>query len=363
MKKILLLVVLLLTAFVSFTLIKTKAVAFNYTEVDLVDLDYTFREVPTGFTDAGNMSVIINGSFPSTYDLLYYPIVATYIKASLPLQSYYGGELQVIFGDDLNVYSESGAWSVFNNYIYDNQTSFLFNLNQPFFGDDISNTGEFVIYTTFNFDYDTPPSNFEADFMAGTSVKFGYLLTYYEFYIKDGEDVYFHSMLPMPWGKSPTEEQIDLPTLNNRVFVGYQNKDGEYIRLKNIKSADFEENSDGYPSIKLYANYLYLSGTIVVTPPEAETTVIGEILAMFRGNNAFGFSLVFLILTVVTMFIFVWKSWPIFGYVAIHLVLTVVFWVLQLLPIYVIIINLLIYAIAIITTVKKSQNGGNVESE
>lgn len=160
-------------------------------------------------------------------------------------------------------------------------------------------------------------------------------------------------------------DEEDIPEVEGYQFIGWKTITGDFYRAGSPILEEYlqDTNIPGQTRFILTAYYMQLAGTIPPTTQTPETTVIGEILAMFQGNNTFGFSLVFFILTVITMFIFVWKSFPIFGYIAVHFVLTIIFWVLQLLPIYVIIANILIYAIGIISTIKRNQSLGGGTSE
>jgi len=106
---------------------------------------------------------------------------------------------------------------------------------------------------------------------------------------------------------------------------------------------------------ELVAVYLQIADTLTPTEPPEQTTVIGEIMAMFQGDNPTGYSIVYLFATILIAIVFLFKKWALLGFALIHFVLTIVLWVTGLIQMYVIIPIMLIYVITVFDTVKRAK--------
>jgi len=367
MKKLILLVVLFLTGFTLLSL-KTSAVDFAFTEVPLLETGgmnpvYDFGEVLTG-DNTGNMYIIISGEYPCSYDKYFYPAIASYIKVVLPSEDWYDTSvMQVVFGTETLSYVKLGEFADFVPFQENTEYSYRFDLSRTFFTYDISDTGEFVLYLECNFDYDTPPeADFENYFIAHSTAVFGYMAMYYNLFVDDGGFYSLYSRIIKGFGEGITAVELGTPTYTDKILVGYVTEDGYNIRLQNITISDFFADEDGYANINLYAKYLYINETLTPTETPEQTTVLGEILSMFRGDNPTGYSIVYLLITVLITIVFLFKKWAMLGFALIHFVLTVVLWVTGLIQMFVIIPVMLIYVITVFETVKRAK-GEVVQNE
>lgn len=216
------------------------------------------------------------------------------------------------------------------------------------------------IYLYTSSDLTTVPT-FEYDFAFASTG----LFTYYQGNF-EGEEfiVYWYgesgSLYKINNYYSRTFESIDYTPYDyeNYRFYGWKTYTGRTYGFNGIILDDEIITINGDSVFPLYP---IIAGGSLVEPTETTTQigVITEILAIFNLNNEWGFMVLYLMITVIGILVFLFKKWAFMGLIWPHLILTILFWILGFIKIYIIIPMFVLYVIVFIMKMKAK---GEVEN-
>jgi hypothetical protein len=210
-----------------------------------------------------------------------------------------------------------------------------------------------------DFIFNNAPGNYLTDWIALEDYVYDYadrlFIFYYYQNILFSTAISYHNIVP----------EIAPPYVADYVFVGWKTIDGTGYKFDNVIDPDWITlNPDGEQVFKLYGVYLS-TGPDIDYDPDPPSNNAPEFLAnmmdLANMDNVGGYSLLYLLFTLLIILVMLGFHAPILGIAILHLLLTIVFMIMDVLPVWIVILAFIGYVIVIFRGMGFSRGG--TESE